>query len=77
MNILKQYADDIKNGEATATQSAQAFVIEELRKAVAEFSKDISNHVEKDFVIALAKMHNQIGGQFDGDYMPIDLVELR
>lgn len=73
MDILQDYGNDIKRGESTPTEAALVYVMEEIRRAGARFSDETTNVHEKKFVLALAKLHNQIGKKFKGDWHPMDV----
>tara|TARA_E500000318_G_scaffold33215_1_gene32807 strand:+ start:148 stop:414 length:267 start_codon:yes stop_codon:yes gene_type:complete len=73
MDILQEYGNDIKRGEATPTEAALMYVMEEVRRAGSRFSDETTNVHEKKFVLALAKLHNQIGKKFKGDWHPMDI----
>ena len=73
MDILQDYGNDIKRGESTPTEAALVYVMEEIRRAGSRFSDETTNVHEKKFVLALAKLHNQIGKKFKGDWHPMDV----
>ena len=73
MDILQDYGNDIKRGESTPTEAALVYVMEEIRRAGARFSHEHLLSHQKKFVLALAKLHNQIGKKFKGDWHPMDV----
>lgn len=77
MDTLKMYGEDIKTKQSTPKDSAQAFVMEEIKGYVREFLTEHPNVHERSFIVALAKLHNNIGKKFNGDWMPIDIDEMK
>jgi len=81
MSTLKHYGEEIKNKNFTPKQSAQSFVMEEIKGWINEFNiqQGIDNVHEKKFVQALAKLHNKISNDFNksGDSMPVELDEIK
>tara|TARA_R100001460_G_scaffold98856_2_gene141844 strand:- start:174 stop:398 length:225 start_codon:yes stop_codon:yes gene_type:complete len=73
MDMLKMYGEDIKSRQSTPKDSAQAFVMEEIKGYVKEFTSQHPNVNEKKFILALARLHNNIGKKFSGDWMPIEI----
>ena len=59
--MIKHYAQMIKNKDMTPKQAGQSFVMEEIRSQVEEWKREgIDNASQKRFVVALAKIHNQL-----------------
>ena len=79
MSSLKNYGEYIKKKEFTPKQAAQSFVMEEIKGWVEEFKGQLDTASEKRFVVALAKLHNQISDSFNkaGDSMPIEVDEIK
>ena len=79
MSSLKNYGEYIKDKEFTPKQAAQSFVMEEIKGWVEEFKGQLDTASEKRFVVALAKLHNQISDSFNkaGDSMPIEVDEIK
>ena len=79
MSSLKNYGELIKNKEITPKQSAQAFVMDEIKGWVEEFKGQLDTASEKRFVVALANLHNQISNSFNkaGDSTPIEVDEIK
>ena len=78
--MIKHYAQMIKDKEMTPKQAGQSFVMEEIRSQVEEWKREgIENASEKKFVIAIAKIHNQLSYSFNknGDSMPIEIDEIK
>jgi len=79
-NIHKEYGMAIFHKNFTPQQAAQAFVMQEIKGWVDEFNKmqGIDNLFEKKFVVALAKLHNEISHSFNknGSSEPIELDEI-
>ena len=78
--MIKTYARLIKKKEFTPKQAAQSYVMEEIRAQVEEWSREgIENASEKQFVIALAKIHNKLSDSFNkgGDSMPIEISSIK
>ena len=78
--MIKHYAQMIKDKEMTPKQAAQSYVMEEIRSQVEEWKREgIENASEKKFVVAIAKIHNQLSDSFNknGDSMPIEIDEIK
>ena len=78
--MIKHYAQMIKDKEMTPKQASQSFVMEQIRSQVEEWKREgIENASEKKFVIALAKIHNQLSDSFNknGDSMPIEIETIQ
>lgn len=74
--MIEQYAKLIKDKEMTPKQAGQSFVMQEIWAQVETYKREgIANASEKKFVIALAKIHNQLSDSFNknGDSMPIEI----
>ncbi len=79
MSALKQYGEYIKSKDYTPKQAAQSFVMDEIKGWVEEFKDQLDNASEKRFVVALAKLHNEISDSFNksGDSTPIEVDEIK
>ena len=78
--MITHYAQMIKNKEMTPKQAGQSFVMEEIRSQVEVWKREgIDNASQKRFVVALAKIHNQLSYSFNknGDSMPIEIDEIK
>jgi|TARA_X000001388_G_C2156683_1_gene94567 hypothetical protein len=78
--MIKHYAQMVKDKEMTPKQASQSFVMEEIRSQVEEWKREgIENASEKKFVVAIAKIHNQLSDSFNknGDSMPIEIDEIK
>jgi len=79
--MIQHYAKMIKDKEMTPKQASQSFVMEEIRSQVEEWKREgIENASEKKFVIALAKIHNQLADRFvamGGDTVHIDIETIQ
>ena len=74
--MIEHYAKHIKDKEMTPKQAAPSYVMEEIRAQVEEWKRyGIENASEKKFVVAIAKIHNQLSDSFNknGDSMPIEI----
>jgi hypothetical protein len=80
MSTLKHYAKMIKDKEMTPKQASQSYVMSELFNQVEEWKNEgIDNANEKKFIIAVAKIHNQLSESFNknGDSMPVEIDEIK
>ena len=78
--MITHYAQMIKNKEMTPKQAGQSFVMEEIKAQVEEWKREgIDNASQKKFIVALAKIHNQLSYSFNknGDSMPIEIDEIK
>ena len=70
----------IKEKEMTPKKAGKSFVMEEIRSQVEEWKREgIENASEKKFVVAIAKIHNQLSDSFNknGDSMPIEIDQIK
>ena len=80
MSTLKHYTQMIKDKEMTPKQAGQSYVMSEIWGQVEEWKKEgIENADEKNFIIAVSKIHNQLSDSFNknGDSMPIEIDEIK
>ena len=77
---MQVYGKLIKEDNYTPKQASQSFVMEEIKGWVEEWKKEgIKNADEKNFIIAVSKIHNQLSDSFNksGDSMPIEIDEIK
>jgi len=79
--MIQQYAKMIKDKEMTPKQAGMSYVMQEIWGQVEEWKQQgIDNASEKKFVIALAKIHNQLADRFvamGGDTVHIDIETIQ